>query len=89
MTNNLSPEKVAAADSRLKEYGIVTLTKVWFQYSRKYNRVLKRGKIFNEGEYYLIKGIVDDGSIELDTFEREKTQAMLDEYEAKIQLMAQ
>lgn len=47
-------------DAALREQGIVTFSEIRRRYSSSYKRILKRGNIKNETEYYIIAGIISD-----------------------------
>ncbi|OAI24403.1 MULTISPECIES: hypothetical protein [Methylomonas] len=81
MTSHMALEQVAKVDSVLVSHAILSLTKMRVRYSRKYASVLKRGRINNDVEYYLLKGIADDAYNELELPVAQKTQFMIEEYE--------
>jgi len=76
-----SAEKVAAADAELQSQGLISLTEVRQSFSKKYLRVLKRGSIQSEQEFYLIKSIVDGGSLKVGPIEWTQLTTMLEQYE--------
>jgi len=78
------PEVVALADKRFTLNSAPSLSEVRAKYSRKYLHVLKRGSVRSLNEYYLVKGIVDGGGIELGAGEAEKLAAMLTDYETRL-----
>lgn len=80
-TTNLSAEEVARLDSALRAKGIITLSEVRHRYSSMYKRVLRRGSITTEAEYYLVNGIVVDNSCPITTSERHSLEQMLAAYE--------
>lgn len=84
MSSDWRAEKVAPIDSELKVLGIITLTELRHQYSKQYARVIKRGKINSEEEYYLLKGILDGQSLEMTETEEETLNLILTSYEDKI-----
>lgn len=53
-------EYIQTLDAALREKGIVTFSEIRRRYSSSYKRILKRGRIKNETEYYLIAGILAD-----------------------------
>jgi hypothetical protein len=79
-----TPEQVAAADARFTAAGTFTLSEVRRRYSKKYLQVLKRGVIRSETEYYLVKGIIDGGGLELGATESTQLQAMLNDFGARL-----
>jgi hypothetical protein len=52
-------QQLASLDARLIETGSITVAEMRRRYSRQYQAVLKRGRIRNETEFYLVKGILD------------------------------
>ena len=50
------------------------------RFSRKYQKIVKRGAIENDEEFYLVKEMVD-GTLTIDEAERQKLMVMLDTYE--------
>lgn len=52
-------QQLASLDVRLTEAGSITVAEMHRRYSRQYKAVLKRGRICNETEFYLVKGILD------------------------------
>ena len=51
--------QVAEIDEQLRDRGAPTLTEVRARHARKLDRVITRGSIRNEVEYYLAKGVLD------------------------------
>lgn len=81
MSSNWSAEKVAAFDAELRAEGILTLSQVRQRYASKYAAVLRRGKIKNETEYYLVHGILVDQAAQLPDEERSRLALMVTAYE--------
>lgn len=52
-------QQLASLEAKLKQAGSVTLAEMRRRYSRQYKAILKRGRIRNETEFYLVKGILD------------------------------
>ncbi|ALM90289.1 hypothetical protein AOR13_1246 [Alteromonas stellipolaris LMG 21856] len=48
---------VSELDEQLRDNGTITLSTLRTRYWSKYKSILKRGKIKNETEYYLIRGL--------------------------------
>lgn len=82
-TSDWTPQQVAEADAKFATAGTFTLTEVRRRYSKKYLRILKRGVIRSETEYYLVKGIVEGGGIEPGATEGAQLQAMLSDFEVR------
>lgn len=83
-TADWRPDQVAAADAKFAAAGTFTLSEVRSRYSKKYLQILKRGVIRSETEYYLLKGVVDGGSIEPGATESQQMEAMLHDYEERV-----
>lgn len=83
-TSDWTPEQVAEADLRLAACNTYSLTEVRRRYSHKYLQILKRGKIRNSEEYYLIKGVADGGSIEPGATEGKQMEVLMADFEARV-----
>lgn len=77
-------QKVAMFDTELKSNGISTLSDLRRKYSKQYAKVIKRGHVKTIEEYYLLKGVLDSGSLEIAKEEKDKLSEMLVLYENKI-----
>lgn len=86
MASGWSLEKISDIDAELKSSGIITLTELRRQYSTQYAKVVKRGCINNEEEYYLLKGVLDGGALEMTTSEQETLTKILDCYERSVSM---
>lgn len=84
MSSNWSPDQISEADRRFIASGAPSLSEIRKTYSRKYQRIMKRGFIKSIEEYYMVKGIVDGGVGEPDPSERENLFAMLRSYEMQV-----
>jgi hypothetical protein len=81
-TSNLPPEQVAQLDNSLRAQGVLTLSEVRHRYSTAYRRILRRGSIKTETEYYLVNGIVVHNTSSLTNAERQSLEQMLAAYES-------
>jgi len=79
-SSDFTPDKVAAFDGRLRDGGIVTLSEVRLRYGGKIEKILERGRIRGEVEYYLVAGVLADCSGNLDDARRARLDAMADDY---------
>ncbi|UUZ54163.1 hypothetical protein LP419_38170 [Massilia sp. H-1] len=62
-TSNWNSEARAVADDGFRAAGVVTVSEIIRRYSTSYKRIVKRGFIKNETEYYVINAIlVNQGS---------------------------
>jgi hypothetical protein len=71
--------EVASLDAELSVQGIVTLSELRRRYSRGYAKIMKRGRINNDGEYYLLRNVLDDPT-EKAPDERDQLQKLLSAY---------
>lgn len=55
-------EYVQRLDARLRDHGILTHSEVRRRYASSFRRIMKRGKIKTDTEYYLVAGILADTS---------------------------
>lgn len=73
-------EKVLAFDQRMRDAGIRTLSEVRRRHPSKLPKILERGRIRSEIEYYLVAGVLADCSDDLDDEQRRRLDVMADEY---------
>jgi hypothetical protein len=81
-SRHLDPRVVRTIDVELAAQGLVTLSELRRRFSREYARILRRKRISNETEYYLIRGVVD--ALVSQNPEREFLYTMIKDFEAKI-----
>lgn len=74
------PEAIALMDGKLKAEGLISFSELRRQFSSTYGGIVKRGVIRNEAEYYLVRGVLDDGSPPEE--ERSMLGQLLNEFEA-------
>jgi hypothetical protein len=79
--SHLTPESLELLDQALREAGVLTLSEVRRRYSALYQRILRRGKIKTDTEYYLVNGLVVDQTSALTSDERDRLQGMISAYE--------
>jgi hypothetical protein len=53
-------KEVERLDSELRARGIVTLSELRRHHSKAYARIMKRGRIKNDTEFYLVRNVLDD-----------------------------
>lgn len=75
---------VQELDKQLRENKLITFSEVRRRYSAAFKRVLRRGEIRNETEYYLILGIVADCAAELEPGEHIRLEEFISTYERAI-----
>jgi len=73
------PDYIQRLDAGLREHGAITFSEIRRRYASSYKRILKRGKIKNETEYYLIVGILADAS----SLASDQERALLDQLVAR------
>lgn len=83
-TNNWSREAKSDVDKAFKSAGIVTVSEIARRYSASYKRIVKRGVIKNETEYYLIHALLIDQGNAIADHERVHLQRLTEAYEAQI-----
>ncbi len=76
-------EFLSTLDAALRESQIITFSEVRRRYAASYRRIMKRGYIETETEYYLVKGVVVDVSSLVSDSERCSLEAMLTRYESE------
>lgn len=72
---------VAALDEALRVAGLLAASEVRRRYASSYKRIVRRGSIRDDTEYYLINGIVVDLGNGTPDEERAMLQRLLDAYE--------
>jgi hypothetical protein len=80
--SGLGAEGVKLLDEVLRGAGILTLSEIRRRYSAAYRKILQRGKINTETEYYLVNGLVVDLSSNLTEDERRSLEALVFSYES-------
>jgi KaiC/GvpD/RAD55 family RecA-like ATPase len=80
--SDLTPESVGLVDEALRIAGRATLSELRRKYSATYKRILNRGIINSETDYYMINAIVTNLASGISAEERELLEEMLDRYEA-------
>lgn len=76
----LSPDRVAQIDTKFRANGILQLSELRRRYSRQFRRILKRGKIANDIEYYLVQGILASFTADASEDERRRLEGFLTAY---------
>ena len=83
-TQDLSPDKVAEIDAAFKDHHALTLTEARRRYWSKYKAVIKRGRIRNDTEYYLVVGVVTDMASAATEPERRALQDLVSAFESRL-----
>lgn len=86
MASGWSFERISDLDTKLGNSGIITLSELRRQYSRQYAKIVKRGRINDEEEYFLLKGVRDGASLQIPSSEQEMINNILDSYEASFRM---
>jgi predicted ATPase len=82
MSLHFDHAEVEKLDSQLRSRGIVTLSELRRRYSKNYAKIMKRGQIKNETEYYLVRNVLYD-STEKAPEERKLLEELISDYEAR------
>jgi|ERR1700679_1251282 hypothetical protein len=81
MSLHFDHAEVEKLDSQLRSRGIVTLSELRRRYSKSYAKIMKRGQIKNETEYYLVRNVLYDPT-EKTPEERKLLEELISDYEA-------
>ena len=81
MSSHFDHGQVRKLDSQLRSRGIVTLSELRRRYSKDYAKIMKRGRIKNETEYYLVRNVLYDPT-EKAPEERKLLEELISDYEA-------
>ena len=73
-------EYVHRLDAALRDRKLVTFSEVRRRYASSYKRIVKRGKIKTETEYYLIAGLLGDSSSQATAAERAQLENFASSY---------
>ncbi len=76
-----SSESIGLLDRSLAERGHVSFSELRRRYSAHYKRLLKRGLIRNDTEFYIVSGVASDLSTKVSDEERVQLQRMIEVYE--------
>jgi hypothetical protein len=71
--------EVERLDSQLRGRGLITLSELRRRYSKNYTRIIRRGRIKNEVEYYLIRNVIEDPTAK-NPEERELLEKLVSNY---------
>ena len=74
----------AFVDEAFRAGGVVTVSEIARRYSASYKRVLKRGQIRDETEYYVINAVLIDQGDGISAGERTQLQSLIDMYDAHL-----
>ena len=81
MSLHFDHAEVEKLDSQLRSSGIITLSELRRRYSKSYAKIMKRGQIKNETEYYLVRNVLYDPT-EKAPEERKLLEELISDYEA-------
>ncbi|MGH8491836.1 MAG: hypothetical protein ACRERR_01835 [Moraxellaceae bacterium] len=82
--SDANSEVIALLDQTLSAKGLVLFSELHRRYSNQYKRLIKRGAIRNDTEFYLASGIVCDLTASISSEERAKLQFMMEAYERTV-----
>jgi hypothetical protein len=80
---NYSSARVAQIDTKFRSKGILQLSELRRRYSRQFRRILKKGKISNDSEYYFVQGILASFTADANEAERRLLEDLSATYEAR------
>jgi hypothetical protein len=80
MSLHFDHTEVEKLDAQLRSRGIVTLSELRRRYSKSYAKIMKRGQIKNETEYYLVRNVLYDPT-EKAPEERRLLEKLISDYE--------
>jgi hypothetical protein len=83
MTARVDLAELKKIDDTLKSHNAVTLSEIRKRFSRVYAGIVKRGRIRSDTEYYLVRGIFEDGFDRMANEEQERVGKMIAEFEEK------
>lgn len=84
MTSSRSAEWVKTFDQSCRTAGVKSLSEYRIMQWGKYKKLLERGKINNQEQFYMVSAILSDMTLPFDSIDREKLQEMVYGYERKI-----
>jgi hypothetical protein len=82
-TSHWNSDARAAVDEACRVAGVLTLSEITRRYSASYKRIVNRGFIKSETEYYVINGILVDQGSAISDDERTCLQRMTEAFEQK------
>ena len=82
-TIHWNSEAKAVIDEGFRAAGVVTLSEITRRYSANYKRIVKRGFIRNETEYYVVNGVLIDQGSAISDDERTGLQRLTEAFEQK------
>lgn len=86
MANQLSKEQKEKLNQILKTNGFPSIEVLNFKIRNTYKRVIKRNRIKNEAEYYIIIEILSDVDYEISNIEQQHLNTLISNFESKINL---
>ena len=78
-----TPDSIAKADASLAGVGAPTLSQLWQRCSRQYKAIVRRGKLRNDTEFYLVSSILEDTASGVSAQEREVLGHIVASYESR------
>ena len=79
LTSRWSVSEMASIDAELTDAGLPTLSTIRLRFSKAVGSIIRRGRIRNEAEYYLVRNAAD-----VDAERRELLFGLLDTWEASL-----
>lgn len=81
---NWPQELVSEIDRNLAKEGLPGMSVLRYRYGKRLQKILSRGSVRDDAEYYMLKGIVVDQSLHLEASQRSSIDALLETYEGRI-----
>ncbi|MBX9900023.1 MAG: hypothetical protein K2Y28_04485 [Burkholderiaceae bacterium] len=73
---------VQELDKQLRENKLITFSEIRHRYAASFKRIMRRGRIRNDTEYYLIRGIVAECAASLELNEQSRLEELMSAYES-------
>jgi hypothetical protein len=77
-------EYIRVLDEVLLARNLLTFSEVYRRYGRAYQRIVKRGKILNDTEFYIVSGVLSDLTLPMTNEERAELCRLSNAFEARI-----
>lgn len=82
MTSDWNAEARAVADEGFRAAGVITVSEITRRYAASYKRILKRGVIKNDTEFYVINAVLVNQCCPIPDDERATLQSLFEAYES-------
>jgi hypothetical protein len=82
-TSGLKGKALSDVDTALATTGLPSISSLRQRYWIRFGSIMKRGRIRNETEYYLLKGMASDLTVDLSVEERARIDMLLHKFEGR------